>query len=225
MLIEEYREGLGVPAVIDRCGVIAGPWQMGKVDQGVFTYWLLAHRLGRLSDDAGVTLGGTRLMDLPIAAVRRRVLVSEADPRLFTGVLRDELDPWADAARSVPEQFLRAKQRLESLVAELVSVVVPGLAESSHSSVALLLRMGFPEWTYWALPLVLHDFAHVWFEWGRLTPVQSDELRAAALEHVGPLRLRQFALDAHVGEVHRRVVRCGIATGRVKLPTCSAFAA
>jgi CDP-paratose 2-epimerase len=26
--------------------VIAGPWQMGKVDQGVFTYWLLAHRLG-----------------------------------------------------------------------------------------------------------------------------------------------------------------------------------
>jgi CDP-paratose 2-epimerase len=43
MLIEEYREGLGVPAVIDRCGVIAGPWQMGKVDQGVFTHWMLAH--------------------------------------------------------------------------------------------------------------------------------------------------------------------------------------
>ena len=29
--------------MIDRCGVIAGPWQMGKVDQGVFTYWMLAH--------------------------------------------------------------------------------------------------------------------------------------------------------------------------------------
>jgi CDP-paratose 2-epimerase len=43
MLIEEYREGLGVPAVIDRCGVIAGPWQMGKVDQGVFTHWMLSH--------------------------------------------------------------------------------------------------------------------------------------------------------------------------------------
>lgn len=43
LLIEEYREGLGVPAVIDRCGVIAGPWQMGKVDQGVFTHWMLAH--------------------------------------------------------------------------------------------------------------------------------------------------------------------------------------
>lgn len=43
MLIEEYRDALGVPAVIDRCGVIAGPWQMGKVDQGVFTHWMLSH--------------------------------------------------------------------------------------------------------------------------------------------------------------------------------------
>ena len=46
LLIEEYRAGLGVPAVIDRCGVIAGPWQMGKVDQGVFTHWMLAHHFG-----------------------------------------------------------------------------------------------------------------------------------------------------------------------------------
>ena len=34
-------------AVINRCGVIAGPWQMGKVDQGVFTHWMLAHHFGR----------------------------------------------------------------------------------------------------------------------------------------------------------------------------------
>ena len=58
----------------------------------------LAHRLGRLSgDDDGVTLGGVPLRDLPLAAVRGRVVVSEADPRLFTGVLRDELDPWGRA--------------------------------------------------------------------------------------------------------------------------------
>jgi CDP-paratose 2-epimerase len=43
LLVEEYRAALGVPAVIDRFGVIAGPWQMGKVDQGVFTHWMLAH--------------------------------------------------------------------------------------------------------------------------------------------------------------------------------------
>jgi ABC-type multidrug transport system fused ATPase/permease subunit len=54
----------------------------------------LALRLGRLTDDDRVTLGGTRLADLPLATVRRRVLVSEAEPRLFTGELRAELDPW-----------------------------------------------------------------------------------------------------------------------------------
>jgi CDP-paratose 2-epimerase len=43
VLLEEYRSALGVPAVVNRCGVIAGPWQMGKVDQGVFTHWMLAH--------------------------------------------------------------------------------------------------------------------------------------------------------------------------------------
>jgi CDP-paratose 2-epimerase len=41
--VTEYAESLGVPAVVNRCGVIAGPWQMGKVDQGVFSHWLLSH--------------------------------------------------------------------------------------------------------------------------------------------------------------------------------------
>jgi CDP-paratose 2-epimerase len=43
LLIEEYRAMFGLRAVVDRCGVIAGPWQMGKVDQGVFTHWMLSH--------------------------------------------------------------------------------------------------------------------------------------------------------------------------------------
>ena len=41
------RDAFGLRTVIDRCGVIAGPWQMGKVDQGVFTHWLLGHHFGR----------------------------------------------------------------------------------------------------------------------------------------------------------------------------------
>ena len=47
LLIEEYRAAHGLRAVINRCGVIAGPWQMGKTDQGVFTHWMLAHHFGR----------------------------------------------------------------------------------------------------------------------------------------------------------------------------------
>jgi CDP-paratose 2-epimerase len=43
LLVAEYGEQFPVSTVVNRCGVIAGPWQMGKVDQGVFTHWMLAH--------------------------------------------------------------------------------------------------------------------------------------------------------------------------------------
>ena len=64
LLIEEYRAGLGVPAVIDRCGVIAGPWQMGKVDQGVFTHWMLAHHFGNPLSYIGFGGAGKQVRDL-----------------------------------------------------------------------------------------------------------------------------------------------------------------
>ena len=43
MLVEEYVCTYGLEASSMRFGVIAGPWQMGKVDQGFLTYWLAAH--------------------------------------------------------------------------------------------------------------------------------------------------------------------------------------
>ena len=46
-LIEEYRAAYGLKSVVNRCGVIAGPWQFGKVDQGVASLWVLAHHFGR----------------------------------------------------------------------------------------------------------------------------------------------------------------------------------
>jgi CDP-paratose 2-epimerase len=64
LLIEEYRAGLGVPAVIDRCGVIAGPWQMGKVDQGVFTHWMLAHHFRQPLSYIGFGGTGKQVRDL-----------------------------------------------------------------------------------------------------------------------------------------------------------------
>jgi CDP-paratose 2-epimerase len=47
LLVAEYGSNFGVRTVVDRCGVIAGPWQMGRVDQGVFTYWILGHYFRR----------------------------------------------------------------------------------------------------------------------------------------------------------------------------------
>ena len=47
LLAREYAAGYGLSVLINRCGVVAGPWQMGKVDQGVVTLWLAAHHFRR----------------------------------------------------------------------------------------------------------------------------------------------------------------------------------
>lgn len=64
LLIEEYREAFGLRAVVDRCGVIAGPWQMGKVDQGVFTHWMLSHHFGLPLSYIGFGGSGKQVRDL-----------------------------------------------------------------------------------------------------------------------------------------------------------------
>jgi CDP-paratose 2-epimerase len=43
LFIHEYADTYKMPTIIDRFGVITGPWQMGKVDQGVFVLWVAKH--------------------------------------------------------------------------------------------------------------------------------------------------------------------------------------
>lgn len=43
LLIQEYADLKGLKASILRSGVIAGPGQFGKVDQGVLVFWLASH--------------------------------------------------------------------------------------------------------------------------------------------------------------------------------------
>ncbi len=47
LLIQEYGAMYGLQTIINRCGVLTGPWQMGKVEQGVFALWMAAHYFGR----------------------------------------------------------------------------------------------------------------------------------------------------------------------------------
>jgi CDP-paratose 2-epimerase len=64
LLIDEYRASFGLRAVVDRCGVIAGPWQMGKVDQGVFTHWMLSHHFRQSLRYIGYGGSGKQVRDL-----------------------------------------------------------------------------------------------------------------------------------------------------------------
>jgi CDP-paratose 2-epimerase len=47
LLIAEYVDMFNMPAVVNRCGVVSGPWQMGHAEQGVFAHWMIAHAFRR----------------------------------------------------------------------------------------------------------------------------------------------------------------------------------
>jgi len=62
-LIEEYRAAYGLKAVVNRCGVIAGPWQFGKADQGIAALWVMAHHFGRSLSYIGFGGHGKQVRD------------------------------------------------------------------------------------------------------------------------------------------------------------------
>ncbi len=64
LIIQEYIAMYGIRAVINRCGVIAGPWQMGKVDQGVFSLWMLHHYFKTTLQYIGFNGSGKQVRDL-----------------------------------------------------------------------------------------------------------------------------------------------------------------
>jgi CDP-paratose 2-epimerase len=63
-LLQEYSNNYRIPALINRCGVVAGPWQIGKADQGVFTFWLLNHYFKRELKYIGFGGKGKQVRDL-----------------------------------------------------------------------------------------------------------------------------------------------------------------
>lgn len=64
IVLQEYSCSYAMPSIINRLGVIAGPWQLGKVDQGVFTYWMLGHVFRRPLSYIGFGGQGKQVRDL-----------------------------------------------------------------------------------------------------------------------------------------------------------------
>jgi CDP-paratose 2-epimerase len=63
LLISEYRQAYGLRAIVNRCGVLTGPWQMGKVDQGVIVLWVAAHYFHKSLKYIGYGGTGKQLRD------------------------------------------------------------------------------------------------------------------------------------------------------------------
>lgn len=63
LLIAEYADAYGLRTLINRCGVLSGPWQMGKVDQGVFALWVAFHYFQRPLQYIGYGGSGKQVRD------------------------------------------------------------------------------------------------------------------------------------------------------------------
>jgi len=64
LLLKEFIEMYGLRGVANRCGVIAGPWQMGKVDQGIVAHWVAGHVFGRELSYIGYGGEGRQVRDI-----------------------------------------------------------------------------------------------------------------------------------------------------------------
>ena len=90
--------GPGAPLVDSESGLAPAPGRItALVSADTSGAAAAASRLGRFDDAApgadGVLWGGVELGAVALGDIRRRIVVSEAAPQLFTGSLRSQLDP------------------------------------------------------------------------------------------------------------------------------------
>ena len=76
---------------------------------------VIGDRLGRFVDTPDVLVDGTPLREFALDDVRRHIVVSEIEPRLFSGVLRDELDPTGQRSESEIMSGLATSSALDIL--------------------------------------------------------------------------------------------------------------
>lgn len=64
LILQEYADAFGLRGVINRCGLLTGPGQMPKIDQGVVALWAARHILERPLDYIGHGGTGKQVRDM-----------------------------------------------------------------------------------------------------------------------------------------------------------------
>jgi CDP-paratose 2-epimerase len=64
LIVQEFADIFDLPALILRFGVIAGPWQMGKLDQGFVALWVARHLAGKPLSYCGYEGSGRQVRDV-----------------------------------------------------------------------------------------------------------------------------------------------------------------
>lgn len=109
LLALEYGQAFDFPVWINRCGVMAGPGQFGKIDQGIVSYWIHAHRARKPLQYIGFGGGGHQVrdffdpMDLVPLLIRQTASPDHAAPRVLNlggglelSLSLAELTAWCD---------------------------------------------------------------------------------------------------------------------------------
>jgi CDP-paratose 2-epimerase len=63
-LIKEFSYAFGLKYIINRCGVVAGPWQFGRVDQGFISHWIWSHIFKKKLNYIGFGGYGNQVRDI-----------------------------------------------------------------------------------------------------------------------------------------------------------------
>jgi CDP-paratose 2-epimerase len=64
LILAEYADMYGLRTIVNRCGTITGPWQMGTAEQGVFALWMGRHYFKRPLTYVGYGGNGKQVRDL-----------------------------------------------------------------------------------------------------------------------------------------------------------------
>jgi CDP-paratose 2-epimerase len=64
MIIREYFDMFHLRGLINRCGVLSGPWQMGKIDQGFVVFWVARHIYNKELSYIGYGDSGKQVRDV-----------------------------------------------------------------------------------------------------------------------------------------------------------------
>jgi CDP-paratose 2-epimerase len=64
LLLQEFNYSYNMPVMINRCGILTGPRQMGKVDQGVITLWVAHHEFEKSLKYIGFEGSGKQVRDM-----------------------------------------------------------------------------------------------------------------------------------------------------------------
>lgn len=64
LMIAEYKDAYGLRFIINRCGLISGPWQVGKSDRGVAALWMASHFFKRSLRYMGFGGKGKQVRDI-----------------------------------------------------------------------------------------------------------------------------------------------------------------